>query len=599
MLNRRNLLVGGALGGGLLLPATLSSWAKTGSTDPLKGGERPADWPDWAESPASIEGRAKALRARARDIREFGAVLDGIADDSDALGKAIESGAEAVVIPGPLRLLRPIRISRAFGIFGLGPGPHLLWDAPEIGTALLVSPEGDDPGKFVSGVIIDGLHAKAGSNQLKQGQRKRGHLLLASNVRRLCVLRCTTKDMGLARVSHLKGKPKIYDRTSGSATADPAVLAGFSPTSIDDLNEDITVIGNSVDNGVYQGSILRFNFSRRVVAWKNQGNFANISWWGGGARRQQGGALRFLRRVDSAYIADNSIRGANGGVYGNNGRNVIVARNTISDTTDVGVDFEGCVDCTAYDNHVRDAGNFCYATFYAAKNIRFLRNYGEQTGAGATMHEKLGGTRYGNPAGLSLVALRSAGFRQAGEEAVDIIFAENELVFSGGGNFGRCTASYFTKVAFQRNRLRNVLCDWRYENTDALYLEDNLLAFDRAPTVPVSIIAASAQTTVIRNNKVTVPGRMPPQSLAIVYQVRTKKVDTLIEGNSFEVSAGKPPPIGIDDPKGSFSGRITVRKNLAGGLLASNATDRIVSDAGTIGKLDFPAPRHPKAGAAG
>ena len=98
----------------------------------------------------------------------------------------------------------------------------------------------------------------------------------------------------------------------------------------------------------------------------------------------------------------------------------MVARNKISDTTDVGVDFEGCLDCRAYDNEVRNVANFGLATFYSARNIEFFRNRVFQDGSGASMHEKLSGKKYGKPRGIGLIGLRSAGFGQRHEQAVTV-----------------------------------------------------------------------------------------------------------------------------------------------------------------------------------
>jgi hypothetical protein len=247
----------------------------------------------------------------------------------------------------------------------------------------------------VRDVAFGGLHVVRA-----EGQTPGGVLVRAINIRGLTVVDCRTERTSLAFVTH--ARMATYDRTKGSETVDPAVLAGFSATDVDDLNEDITVLGNQVDFGMYMGDVLRFNFARRVVAQGNKGRFARISWWGGGAKRLEGGMPQFLRRVRDAYIADNAICNVNGGIYGNNGQSIAVVRNTVWDTNDVGIDFEGCIDCIATLNHCRNAGNFVYAAFYVARNVRFVGNYGEQDGSAASIDTRLGSQPIGTPRGLYL-----------------------------------------------------------------------------------------------------------------------------------------------------------------------------------------------------
>jgi hypothetical protein len=507
------------LGGGAERPDP-SADSSAGPPARPSDGTTPTDWPEWAETPAAVAKRLGGLRSRAQDLRRFGAKLDGTSDDSEALLRALSSGAEALIISGPMRLVRSIPIGRPIALFGEGPGPHLVWAGQTQRAIFDIAPSGADLAAFVRNVAFDGIHARA-----EPGSASTAHLVKAACVRGLTIVRCRTEKIGLAMVNHQRMMGGGYDRKAGSLDVDPAVLAGFSATALDDLNEDIHVADNVVDFGKYQGSILRFNMARRIVAWRNVGTYANVSWWGGGGKRKEGGDPKFLRRVDKAYIADNVVRGANGGVYGNNGQNVIVARNRISDTTDVGVDFEGCHDCTAYENHVTDASNYAYATFFMARNIKFLRNYGEQTGRAGGLAERYGAKSYGRaPSGDALIGLRSAGFGRPSDEAVDILFADNELVYSGDDGFGRCAPSFFSRMVLERNRFRNVLCDWRYLNTARIVAEANRFTFDRAPPAPATIFATSARDVRIAGNVITLGKPFPAGSVAFGLDLEGKRM---------------------------------------------------------------------------
>lgn len=548
LLARRSILGLMGLGGMGSLAGVTAMRAQAAGTP------TPADWPEWAPRPSAVESRLGALRGRAQDIRKFGAKLDGRTDDSDALLRALASGAEALVIPGQMRIARSITIRKAVALFGQGPGPHLVWGGGKQGFVFDLAPDSSDPRAFIRDVAFDGIHATT-----EPGSASSSHLVRAVNIRGLTVVRCRADRLGLALVYHKLMQGPGYVRKNGSMEIDPAVQAGFSADRLDDLNEDIYIADNAVDYGVFSGSILRFNMACRVVAWRNTGNFAKISWWGGGAKRMEGGDPRFLRRVDRVYIAENVIRGSNGGVYGNNGQNVVVARNRISETTDVGIDFEGCHDCTAYENHVSHAGNFCFATFYLARNVSFLRNYGEQDGSAAGLAAKFGAARFGSSPGKALVGLRSAGFRARRENYINLMIAENELVYSGDG-MGNCAPSYFDRVVMRDNRLRNVACDWRYLGTHQLVLENNVLTFDHPAPDGFAALGSSATETTIRGNQVSCSGRAKP-GVAIAIKSPPAGIKALIEDNVVSLDGGGSASLDIDSSQAKDASAIEVSGN--------------------------------------
>jgi len=182
--------------------------------------------------------------------------------------RTIASGAPAVVIGGPLRLSAPLTVTRPFALFGQGPGPHLVWagNDPEARLAAILqveAPHADDPTSFARDIWIEGIHA------LRE-RPETGLLLLlnAVNLRGLTIRNCTTRNMGLAVVKHRRGLNGNYLRTGKAALdrtappSDPAVVAGFSPSGFDDLNEDLTLLDNDVDNGVYQAPLLHKEFAQ-------------------------------------------------------------------------------------------------------------------------------------------------------------------------------------------------------------------------------------------------------------------------------------------------------------------------------------------------
>ncbi len=536
---------------------------------------QPADWPRWAPAMEAFEQDIERLRGEAVDIRKFGALLDGRTDAAPAFAKAIDSGARAVLIPsaagGALFVSTPIRIDRSFAVIGANDAVPIRCQAPGEGV-FAIAPSSRRPEDFVRGVVFAGLTFE------NTDLRASGRAISASNVRGLTVANCTARRLSLALVHHLREDLGLYKRRAGSRTSDPAVMAGFSARSVDDLNEDIAILGNTVDYGRYQGDILRFHFSRRVLVHGNSGSHAKVSWWGGGGKHAEGGAVNFLRRVRQVYVADNRMTGCNGGVYGNNGQDVIAARNVISDMTDVGVDFEGCFDCVAYENDCRNIANFCYATFFAARNIVFHDNYAEQDGSAAQLWEKFGKGRYGRPRGIYFAALRSAGFAGVAD-SISVSFRRNRFVYRGPG-LGGMVPSYFNELAFEDNVLTNATCDWSYQATGNLSLRGNRLEFETAAAEPHLLLGGSARDGVVADNIIAVRGALAPGSVAIGYTVRTPKARIALVGN---IVRGSDAPLAVSGDAQPLSLRIEGNEIAAMSLAASNDPAR-TGNAGANGQ---------------
>jgi hypothetical protein len=540
-----------------------------------------ADWPVWAATRRALEHKAARLRQDAINVRRFGARLDGSSDDSEALRRAYASGAPAVLIDGPLRLSISLAISRPFALVGQGAGPHLVWtgNTPVAGLAAIlqaVAPRASDPTAFVKDIWIDGIHALR-----ERPVTSLLVLLQAVNLRGLTIRDCTTRNMGLAVVKHRRMLTGDYLRMgkappgAAGSVYDPAVAAGFSPDSFEDLNEDLTLIDNDVDNGVYQAPLLRFEMARRVVVAGNRGRFANVSWWGGGAKATQGGEAQFLRRAREIYIADNSLSGSNGNIYGNNGQNVVVARNTVSDAIDTAIDFEGCFDCHAYDNAVKNAGNFGLSTFYLARNVIFERNVVEQDGSATDLARRFATRQISGGRAMALVALRSAGFAKSPD--ISVKFIGNHLSYTAPDGIGICLPSYYDSLEFTDNVLHNVACDWRYLLTRKLVIRGNRLDFDRAAPSPVTLIGGAAGSGTISGNRVQVPAPMPQGSAGIGYELVSVAGDVTIADNIIEGAGRDTVPIVAKPWRGLARASLHVANNDVSALSLDPALDSAVS----------------------
>lgn len=443
------------------------------------------------------------------DARSFGAQQDGIEDDTAALQRAVDSAAAAIRIDGggTLRLTRPIIIDRPIAIMGDGGATVINYDGPGPG-AFIVAPGSDaDASIFVHDVHFDKLTIQS------RRPSRTAAMVHATNVRRISVTRSQISGMGGLLVKHSLQR-LVKWRGEGAPNRrdiDPAVVAGFSADSVDDLNEDVVFSDNRVDGGRYFSQALRTDFVKGVVAAYNHCRFSNISWWGGGGRARQGGAIEFQRRIQDFFAIGNEAHGCNGGIYGNNGNYVVVEDNVVEDVLDCGIDFEGCFNSIAKNNIVLDAGNFAYSTFFAAKNVRFEQNVGIQTGNGRSSPQRFAARPIGRPQGRILFALRSGGF--PGDGQVDVTFAKNIFAYTGGEGIGRVLPSYSSSMSVLDNKFLNVSCDLKYVKSGNFIIDGNKFVFEQQSADPGALVgiggSVSGAKSLVRNNTIFINTEMP------------------------------------------------------------------------------------------
>lgn len=522
-----------------------------------------ADWPGWALTRRALYDDLAAQARRGTDIREFGARLDGQTDDSDALERALASGAPAILIPAgrglSMLIRRQIRITRPVVLLGAGGQATIKYAGRDKDLFLACALE-EDPARFLGPIRLDNLRIIR-----PEPLRAHGKLLLGYNLRGVSVTRCASERMGLVGMHHMLQRLRRYRRAEGTVVEDPALKSGFSAT-LDDLCEDLQVHDCETDARSYMSQMVRFDFTRRVAISHCRGRFANVSWWGGGGRRKEGGDLRHPRRVRDVYVADSEFSHALGGIYGNNGQDILIARNKVAMVVDIGIDFEGCVNAVARDNIVTNAGNFCLATFFAAKNILFENNLCIQDGGGTNIHLQLRARKMGAANGRTLLALRSAGFG-AVDGAIEVAFRNNRFAWQGADGVGGCVPSFFGRMEVSGNRFENVTCNLAYRRTGSLIVADNQFTFAEG-VVPVRpVISGNAAQMTVQRNRIHVASAVDAPLRAIQLTLLPDSKSALVEGNQIDAAAAGL-PIVMAAPAETHA-EVVVRDNSGGGLLVT------------------------------
>ncbi|RLP81139.1 right-handed parallel beta-helix repeat-containing protein [Xanthobacter tagetidis] len=470
------------------------------------------------------------------DLRSFGARQDGETDDTDAVRNALGSSAQVIRISGGgvVRITRSIDVDRSVAFVGAGDGTSIRYTGA--GAVFNVGLRQGGDTDFLHDLRFDRLVVSGPGN----GNRT-PPLIQARNVRGISLTRSKISNMGGLVVRHALER-KINFRGEGaprSPDVDPAVLGGFSAASTDDLNEDVVLIDNEIACDAYFAQALRVNFGKRLVAAYNRCRHANISWWGGGGRVIEGGAMQFLRRVREFAIVGNEVHGSLGGIYGNNGDNVLIEDNMSDDVLDCGIDFEGCFNSIARRNICRDAGNFAYSTFFAAKNVSFEHNIAIQTGKGASAPQRLGSRPVGKPTGTIVFALRSAGF--AGEGKIEVACTNNTFAFTGPAGLGYVLPSYSSSLNFSENEFLNVKCNLKYSQSGVVVINRNAFVYTQ-PSLEPEVLVGIGDTrprseSRIVDNTLLIAADMPKGSAALG-AVQRSPGRTVISGNDVKLSGG-------------------------------------------------------------
>lgn len=131
---------------------------------------------------------------------------------------------------------------------------------------------------------------------------------------------------------------------------------------------DYTIARNRIVNCGGQGISLDGTSRGTVTGNRIDTAQHGIQWWGGDS------ATSNTIGISRIVIADNQITAVAGGIWGSLGRFITVTGNEIAACTDVGIDFEGCSDCTATGNVISEATNGGLAVFYGSQRVAFIGN---------------------------------------------------------------------------------------------------------------------------------------------------------------------------------------------------------------------------------
>lgn len=401
----------------------------------LRGGEYvevgpvpPTDL-EWLWADTTVEGTD--LTSAYINVRDHGAVGDGVTDDSAAFQAAITAAAAGsddvtVVVPSGNFLISPgaITLSAPIEIVGTSPGAKLTLALT--GVAFTVA--SDD-------VTLRGLTLNAASDE--------SVLAVATAQDRTTITDCTVHE---ARLLVLNA---AQTWASASATGDSKDVVVTGNTVV--CTNSVTIVESAVD--------LRYVFGVTVTNNRIAGHRFGITWWGGSADPIGGdGVITNARKCGNMSISHNNVSGASAGIWGSMGIGMAITGNYVTTCSDVGIDSEGSVDVAITGNSVANCLNGGITTFSLNQGVTISGNTVSTTIANGK---------------LIYVYCNSMQ-----EDNRDIVIVGNTMRSSG--TIGVCGGDSAQSATYANNVLRDTRLSFAGNNSRLLSVTGNHFVFSTA-----------------------------------------------------------------------------------------------------------------------
>lgn len=301
------------------------------------------------------------------NVKYYGAVGDGVTDDTAAIQAALNASSTVYFPKGTFKITSALNVPNGRTVYGKG-NESVIWTVGDHAVFLAT-------GTFIN-TATPAVHASdvnISKLMIKSYVARRQYAVEGDTINNLTVSDLTVRNLGGVCVG------TVYPVNTWDGTEDPVTTAGINSDAA--LSSNITVsncdiiaggIGESFANGVLISFTKTFSVTGCTVKFANHG----IQFWGGDSDINRGGIYGNAWRCRDGVIENNFVDTvAGGGCWGSLGSNVRIDRNEIHNCHDVGVDFEGCDNCSASYNKVYDCFNGNFATFqYCTGKIDFTYN---------------------------------------------------------------------------------------------------------------------------------------------------------------------------------------------------------------------------------
>ncbi len=301
------------------------------------------------------------------NVKYWGAVGNGTVDDTAAIQACLDNSRTVYFPAGTYRITSALSVPNNTTIYGVGDKSHI--------RVLSNSDAFVAKGTFID-TATTATHAEnisISNLKITSSTLKSTYAVNTSTINDLTVDHLTVRNLGGVMVG------TVYPVDSWDGTVDPPATAGIDTD--EDLSNRITVTNCVIDCGAYgetapSGVVVSYAKDFEVSGCTVTNAWQGIQFWGGDSQKERGGNLDNPWHCLNGVVENNYVDNiGGGGCWGSMSFNVRIDNNEIRNCRDVGVDFEGCDDCTASYNKVYDCYNGNFSTFqYCTGDITFSNN---------------------------------------------------------------------------------------------------------------------------------------------------------------------------------------------------------------------------------
>lgn len=302
---------------------------------------------------------ARRFDSTVANVREWGGDHTGVVDASSVVQEMYNLGLRDIHFPrGRFKLTLD---SVAFGTDVIVSGPGVIFTTQTTAGAFFTFPAGSKD-FVVAGPTFESPNDRAVAVKVLSAAGQ-----ISSNFE-VSFNHCINTRLVITNDDTITYANHSTNTVSGTVTRDVKIVGNTGKrTGANLTNKAFILLWYTIGGEVHDNRIDGYGYG--------------IQWWGGDANPVDGnGALANERKCGKFSITGNLVErihdalGGGGGIWGSMGFGITVGDNVVDDCGDVGIDFEGCIDCTASGNVVSNAVNGNLTSFFYNRSVRFTGN---------------------------------------------------------------------------------------------------------------------------------------------------------------------------------------------------------------------------------
>lgn len=360
--SRRNILAIFRSLGGVAVIASMSS-SVVARPERNTGG----DWVDPKDFGAMADGLSHPLSTRYRTLAEARTVYPfarTLAQERDwcAIQAAINTGATVKLSAGRFRINETLNLRSNSEIYGDGPDSRLIWSGRKR----------EDVFSMFHAENVTGIRLRNFA-VLDHSGSCGGYVFAGNNVVDVSVGKVVAKGMAIAAFRPSVEAADRYDRVVMDA-ADTR----FNGSADLHVAECVaTDIATSADPRA--AVLFRYCVGWSVTNCKFSDIPFGVQWWGGDSDPGRDGILTNARKCMRGVVTNVEVTRCIAGMWGSMGTDITVSLCEVDTASDVGIDFEGCANCLASQNRVKNCTNGNFTIFWLNVGISFIDNTSQQS----------------------------------------------------------------------------------------------------------------------------------------------------------------------------------------------------------------------------